>query len=267
MIDIHTHLLPDFDDGPKNVEQTRKMLAIAENDGTTAVVVTPHLLDLTDYEREEEILSKFEEVKNIIQQDGLNVKAYLGGELYLFPEIKFDRVFSTINNNNKYPLVEFGMRQVPEFVPKKLFDFLMEGYVPILAHPERYLPIIKNPRYAFKFAQMGVALQMNAGSILGVFGESVQQVAHQLLDHKCIHFIASDGHNTNSRTISLAVVKEYMTKIYGKETAEILLIKNPQNAISGKKLIREDPIPFENLDSNLSIWQKFKKRFKLNKLL
>jgi len=267
MIDIHTHLLPDFDDGPQNIEQTRKMLELAELGGTTSVVITPHILDPTDYEREEEILSKFRMVKKIVKQDGRKLNAYLGGEIFLHPEIKLDHVFSTINNNGKYALVEFGMRQIPEFVPQKLFDLLMEGYQPILAHPERYIPVIKNPQYAFKFAQMGVALQMNAGSILGVFGESVKQVAQQLIEHKCIHIIASDGHNTNSRTISLAQVREFVEKNHGVETAETLLIKNPQNAILGEKLIKEDPSPFEKNDNDSSLWQKFKKRLKLEKFI
>lgn len=267
MVDIHTHLLPEYDDGPQSVDETRKMLEVAEKGGTHTVVVTPHILDFSDYERKDEILQKFELVKKTIRQDGRNIKAFLGGEIFLFPDTQLDQVFSTINNNGKYALVEFGMRQIPEFIPQKLFDFVMAEYKPILAHPERYIPIIKNPKYAYKFANMGVALQMNAGSILGVFGSSVKEVAHELIEHNCIHIIASDGHNTNSRTISLKEAKEYVTKSYGEEKAKILFEVNPMKAIKGEQLIIEEPIPFDPIRKKNSTWDNFKKKFKLDKFL
>ena len=267
MVDIHTHLLPEYDDGSQSVEETRNMLKVSEEGGTHTVVVTPHILDFTDYGRKDEILSKFELVKKIIKQDGRNIKAYLGGEIFLFPDSKLDQIFSTFNNNGKFALVEFDMQQIPEFLPQKLFDLVIGEYKPILAHPERYIPIIKNPKYAYKFANMGVALQMNSGSILGIFGSSVKNVAHELIEHNCIHIIASDGHNTNSRTISLKEAREYVNNTFGEEKAKILFEVNPMKAIKGEDLIKEEPIPFDDVRKKRSIWENFKKKFKLDKYL
>lgn len=262
MVDIHTHLLPDFDDGPPTLEHTREMLNLAEKGGTTKIVITPHILNPQDYKREEEILHKFEQVKDVIDRDGRKIKVYLGGEIFLFPDTRLNFRFSTFDDNKKYALIEFGMRQIPDYAPQKLFDLLMEGYKPILAHPERYMPIMKNPHYAVKFTNMGIALQMNSGSLMGVFGDSVKAISHRLIEHKCVHIIASDGHNTDSRSISLAEVRNYVEKTFGAETAEILLFTNPQKAINGEDLVKEDPVYFDNIGAKTSLWQNFKNKLK-----
>lgn len=262
MIDIHTHLLPDFDDGPKSIDDTRNMLTLAERDGTKELVLTSHILVPKDYEREAEILGKFELIKKLIRKDKRKLKIHLGGEIFMHPDTELDHVFSTFNNNKVYALVEFGMREIPEFVPQKLFDWIMKGYKPILAHPERYIPVIKNPRYAYKFAQMGVALQVNAGSLLGVFGESVRKCAYTLIDHKLIHFVASDGHDINSRSISLREAYRFVSEKYNADLADRLMVHNPGNAIKGKELDKEEPIPFEE-ERELGMWQSLKKIFRM----
>lgn len=263
MIDIHTHLLPDFDDGPKSMDETRRMLALAEKDGTTELVLTSHILNPEDNEREDEIFDKFQQIKEVIRKDGRKLKIHLGGEIYLYPDTELDKVFSTFNNNGKYVLVEFGMRSIPEYVPKKIFDWTMKGVKPIIAHPERVLSIIKNPKYAYRFVQMGASLQVNAGSLLGVFGESVKKCAHQLMDHELVHFVASDGHGTNSRSISLKAVHELVLNEYGKEKAETLFEMNPIRAISGDELIKAEPIEFADSNNGQSPWQKLKKKIGL----
>ena len=262
MVDIHSHLLPDYDDGPPTLDDTRQMLELAEASGTRAIVATPHILDEGDYQRKDEILDKFALVQEAARQDGRKLKIYLGGEIFLFPGVKLDQVFSTLNNNGKYALVEFGMRQIPEFVPQLLFDWIMEGYFPILAHPERYLPVIKNLGYAYKFAQMGVALQLNAGSLLGVFGDSVKRTAGELIRHNLAHMIASDGHNVSSRSVSLLQVREYVSREFGPQTAQILLEENPRRALLGEPLIKEEPVPVENFSQKPSRWQLIKRRLK-----
>ncbi len=262
MIDIHTHLLPGFDDGPADVEQSRSMLVTAAAGGTKSLVLTPHILSPSDYDRESELLEKFGLVQDLIREAKFKLKVYLGGEIYLYPDTQLNRIFSTINNNGKYALVEFSMREIPEFVPQKLFDLMLQGFQPVLAHPERYLPIMRYPAYAYKFAQMGVTLQMNAGSLLGVFGSTVQTTAQQLLEHNLVHVIASDGHDVNSRTVSLAAVQELVIKKYGKQTADTLLITNPGNIIQGEKLVKNEPIPFDDGGKKPSLWQALKKKLK-----
>ncbi len=124
-----------------------------------------------------------------------------------------------------------------------LFNWVMAGYKPILAHPERNLKIAEIPTYAYKFCQMGVFLQMNGGSLLGIFGERAKKTGHLLMDHDMIHFIASDGHNVDTRPIYLGDVYDYVVDNWGKERADELMYENPRKAILGKAIQARDPIP------------------------
>ena len=141
-------------------------------------------------------------------------------------------------------LVEFSLRTIPEFVPEMLFNWVMAGYQPILAHPERNLKIFNTPAYAYKFAQMGVLLQMNGGSLLGIFGDRAKTLAHDLMDHNLIHFIASDGHNVDSRPIFLGDVFQYVADHWGEDRAVDLMETNPRKAIQAQKIDIPEPIPF-----------------------
>jgi len=244
IIDIHSHILPAYDDGAMDEEMTRKMLHQAFEGGTREIVSTSHILSNADYNRQPEIFEKFELVKEIARQENLDLKFHLASEIYMHPDTVVDQKISTLNNNKKYMLVEFSLRTIPEFVPEMLFNWVMVGYQPILAHPERNLKIFNTPAYAYKFAQMGVLLQMNGGSLLGIFGERAKTLAHDLMDHNLIHFIASDGHNVDSRPIFLGDVYQYVSDRWGEERAIELMETNPRKAIQARKIEIPEPIPF-----------------------
>ena len=139
----------------------------------------------------------------------------------------------------------------------------MNGILPILAHPERLLPIIKNPKYAYRFVQMGASLQVNAGSLLGIFGDSVKKCAQELLEHDLVHFVASDGHDIRSRSISLKKAYNLVSSQYGLSKAEVLFEMNPIRAILGDELIKSEPIAFEERNNGSRRWQALKRKFGL----
>jgi protein-tyrosine phosphatase len=260
IIDIHTHILPAYDDGAVDEEMTRKMLHQAYEGGTREIVSTSHVLSNADYDRKAEILEKFETVRQIVAKENLDLTLYLGSEIYMHPDTVIDHPISTFNNNRKYALVEFSLRSIPEFVPEMLFNWVMAGYKPILAHPERNLKIAEIPAYAYKFCQMGVLLQMNGGSLLGVFGERARKTSHLLMDHNMIHFIASDGHNVDTRPIYLGDVYDYVADHWGKERADELMYKNPKKAILGEPIEIREPTPIrEDKRKPNKIWNLLKK--------
>ena len=245
MVDIHTHVLPDYDDGPPNVDSTREMLQMAVRSGTTELVATPHILNNGDYRREKEIRQKFQLVKKLIEEQGYDLKLYLGSEVYLYPDTSLDHSISTLNNNKKYALVEFSLRTIPEFVPQKIFNWILDGYSIIIAHPERNLLLEKNPFYLFRFAQMGALLQLNSGSLTGVFGRKVKELSIRMIDHNLVHFIASDGHGVEGRSISMLPAYEIVEKRWGIEKARLLFEVNPRKAILGQEIKKAEPIPIE----------------------
>src|SRR3990172_7905031 len=150
------------------------MLRQGEEDGIKEVAITHHILSNLDFQREAEIITKFKEVKKRIEIEKIKIKVHLGSELYSQVDMELDHTISTYNDNKKYFLVEFPMQGVPRFVEEYFFEIITRGKIPVIAHPERNLGIIRNPERAYNFVQRGALLQMNAGSIVGRHGEPVE---------------------------------------------------------------------------------------------
>lgn len=267
MIDIHSHVLPKIDDGPNTWEDTMAMLYQAEEDGISEVAITHHILSNIAYEREEEIIVKYKELQERIAFEKLNIKIHLGSEIYVQPDMELTHTISTYNNNRKYFLVEFPMQGVPQFVADRFFDIVLEGMVPIIAHPERNLGIIRNPQRAFEFVQRGALLQMNAGSIIGRHGEPVKDTALMLLNSNLIHFVGSDGHNARGRPLKLRAAWDAVAEGWGEQQARLLFEQNPRKAIIGEEIIPPEPTPVEPLPkkgiaSPIKMLKKFLKEIK-----
>ncbi|MFQ6116287.1 MAG: tyrosine-protein phosphatase, partial [bacterium] len=202
MIDIHTHLLPKIDDGPSTWEESIEMLKEGQEDGVREIILTPHILKNLDDHLEKEIRKRFVGLRKRAAAAGISIKLHLGSEIYLQPDTNLDRGLSTLNENGKYFLVEFPMSSIPEYASLKLFEFVMDGFVPILAHPERNAIILRRPSQAYQFVQMGILIQINSGSLLGDFGQAVRATAFDLIEHNLVHLVASDCHDANSRPLA-----------------------------------------------------------------
>lgn len=247
MIDIHSHVLPKIDDGPQSWEDSVAMLHQAEQDGITDVAITHHILSNLAYEREGEIITKFQELKDRIAMEKLKIEIHLGSEIYAQPDMELFHAISTYNNNKKYFLVEFPMQGIPKFVAERFFDIILDGMIPIIAHPERNMGIVRNPQRAFEFVQRGALLQMNAGSIVGRHGRPIKETAMMLLNSNLIHFVGSDGHNTRGRPLKLRAAWEAIANDWGEETAKLLFETNPRKAIMGEEIAPPEPTPIEPL--------------------
>jgi protein-tyrosine phosphatase len=223
------------------------MLRQAEQDGITEVAITHHILSNMAYEREDEIIAKFKELRERIAIEKLKIKIHLGSEIYAQPDMDLRHTISTYNNNKKYFLVEFPMQGIPKFVADRFFDIILDGMVPIVAHPERNMGIIRNPHRAFEFVQRGALLQMNAGSILGRHGQPVKETAMMLLNSNLIHFVGSDGHNTRGRPLKLRAAREAVAEDWGEENARLLFETNPHKALLGEEIVPPEPLPIEPL--------------------
>ncbi len=253
MIDIHSHLLPEIDDGSRSWDETMEMVKQAIRDGIKEVAVTHHVLSNLAYEREPEIIAKLNELRQRLTQENLRLKVHLGAEIYAQADMELSHTMSTYNNNGKYFLVEFPMQAIPKFVADRFFDMIMEGMVPIIAHPERNGTFIRTPEKAFEFVQRGALLQMNGGSILGRHGPQVKDTATILLNSNLIHFVGSDSHNTRSRPIKLRSAYEAVAEGWGEHRAVLLFFENPKKAITGAEIESPDPLPPEPLKRK-GIW-------------
>ena len=253
MIDTHSHLIPYFDDGSADWEMSLDMLRQGEEDGITEVVCTPHIMSKRDFDREDELMSLYEQLQKRVKDAGLSIKLHLGAELYVQPDLELDRQFATIAGNGRYFLVEFPMNIVPDFVTQHFFEMVMDDKIPVIAHPERNGRIINEPEKAYEFVERGALLQVNSGSLLGIFGKVVKSVAIKLMDANLVTLIGSDAHDLRSRPFKLKQAFEFVKETWGIDRAQHLFYDNPRHILQAEDVIHQEPRPIESEEKKSSL--------------
>jgi len=246
-IDVHSHILPGIDDGSENWEQSIEMLRQAEQDGIAQVVCTPHVHSAKDFLHEKEWFSLLEEFKERAANARIAVDLQLGCEIYIQPDLQLHRPISTLAQNGRYFLVEFPMNMIPDFVADRFFKIIISGKTPVIAHPERNGQVIQRLQIAYDFVARGALLQMNAGSLLGMFGDTVQQTAELLLEADLIHLVASDAHDDQNRTQVLSKAYQKIVDRYGLERGTRLFSITPQKIVRGEPVTLQTPVSLEQV--------------------
>lgn len=206
MIDIHSHILPGVDDGPQTLEDSLQILIKAADEGVKTIVTTPHVLEVPPGKDWQRVRDAFSRVKKAIIRERIDIEIILGAELFISPDlpktIKENREL-TINNRNKYVLIEFPMNEISNFIEQTIFELLLQGIVPIICHPERYIEIQKDANKLSNLVGKGALTQLNSGSLMGRYGKKVQKTAKTLLAHNLIHMIGSDVHSVSKGSYPL----------------------------------------------------------------
>lgn len=265
MIDIHNHVIFEFDDGAKSLEESLDMLKMAADQGISDVFATSHFNEVLNPKMEEDYFRKLKVLQEETQQHGIPVRVHSGSEIffhhYMEQTIKKRRT-STLGDQGLYVLMEFPLYLLPSGVEETLFKLNMEGYIPIVAHPERYSALHERPEKILNFIRFGGLLQVNAGSLLGDFGRTVKKIATWLVENQYVHFIASDAHSKGGRSFKLAKAAAMLEEHCDKSYIESIVTHNPQKIIDHEKLekltIPETAPPSEN-----SLLQRVKQRLRL----
>ena len=234
MIDFHSHILPNVDDGVKSLEQSIELIDEAEKVGFTGIISTSHYIQ-GYYEDDEEQRRK---ILNELQGKSPKMKLYLGSEIYSDLEmIKYikEGKSSTINGS-RYVLLEFPLNSEPLFAKKLVYDLLSENYVPIIAHPERYSYVQENLNFIEELVQMGALLQCNYGSIIGMYGNSAKKTLKKLLKNNLISFLGSDVHRTGQIYPKIPKALKKLRKILSAEELEKLTTLNAQKVLKDEDL-------------------------------
>jgi protein-tyrosine phosphatase len=244
MVDIHSHILPQVDDGARSMDESVQMCQLSALDGVGVMVATPHAHDDVHTTHDPAFLqSKVDELN--AQLNG-KLKVALGCELRfthdVIRHVCIDRSAPTIAGG-PYVLVEFPHQIVPVGSERVLFELMSNQVKPIIAHPERNLALMAEPERFYHLIELGVLGQVDAGSITGQFGKSVQKAARVMLEHGLIHFIASDCHNTRNRLPGMSAAVRAVAEIIGDEYAMLMAEDNPAAVIEGKPIPwRPDPV-------------------------
>ena len=253
MVDIHCHILPGLDDGPKALDESLQMAEAAIADGITHVVATPHSSEKYPFDPAL-VRSRREELQ---AQVGDRLILATGCDFHMTYEnikaLRADPPRFTINQKN-YLLVEFADFAIPPTLDGVLQELLVLGITPIITHPERN-PLLRTGRARLTgWVKNGCFVQVTALSLLGRFGQLAQSAAEKWLDEDAIHFIASDAHNVTSRPLQLKQAFELVAKRKSKEVADALFRENPLAAFEGR------PLPYVPAPLDPSAQPK-KKRF------
>ena len=240
MIDIHCHILPEFDDGASSPDEAVAMARMAAASGVTALVATPHFPGKrSSLQRIGTLLNRYEWLRRAVRAEGIPLRIYPGAEILCLPETPYlgtQGKLPTIGDSN-YLLTEFYFDESASFIEETLEQLSSQGYIPVIAHPERYAAVQQNPRLARRWFATGYVLQLNKGSALGAFGSLAQQTAYQMLRDGVIHVIASDAHGALRRTPHMGEIRQWCRTNLGEHYTGILLDENPARLVSGNRMV------------------------------
>ena len=234
MIDFHSHILPQTDDGSISIEETIDILKEAKQVGFTKVISTSHYLEgyyESDENERTELLEK-------IKQENLGIELYLGSEIYVSENmIDFlkEKKASSINNS-RYVLFELPMGNETMLAKEMIYRLIENNYVPVIAHPERYSYVQDNPEYVKELLEMGAMFQSNYGSIIGLYGKKAEKTVKKLLKENLIQFMGSDVHREEHVYIYIPKILKKLRKIISEEKLEEITEINPQKVLNNEEI-------------------------------
>ena len=236
MTDIHCHILPGIDDGARSLSEALEMVRLAVRSGVTDLVATPHFPgDSRATALFPKILGRLQLLQQAVQRENLPIRLYPGAEVLCTPEtleLARKKLLPTLGNT-QYVLTEFYFDEPFEVMDDILTGITAWGYIPVIAHPERYEAICFDPRGIEDWFRRGWIIQVNKGSILGAFGYREQQTAQWLLGAGLVHIIASDAHSSFRRTPDMSPLLQALEELVPEEYTRILTIENPSRLIRG----------------------------------
>ncbi len=273
--DFHNHVVYGVDDGSDSLETSIKMLQQAADQGVTNVVCTPHQFEpiapTYPSKRQENIVERFNILKKSIKDRKIPIELSLGSEIMFFGNMKkyLSLPYFSINDNKKYVMIEFRLIGPPINYVDVFYDLVVNGYKPILAHPERINGLYNDRTNLIKLLKMGVLFQINTGSILGLLGTRAKIISKKYLENNWIHLLGSDAHSLNfRRSFSMQKGIEYISKYYPNVNLKEILETNPKAVINGEHVeVDISNINFEVKSTTNGINKLINKIFKKNKKL
>lgn len=234
MIDFHSHILPGIDDGSRSYDETVKLLLEAKEVGFNKIISTSHYAidcyEVPEYKR-----------KELVEQLNLENRfpeIVLGSEIFLtYNIIDLLKEFnaSTINGTN-YILFELPLRNHFMNLKDLIFKLQENDYRLILAHPERYSIVQKDFNLLYELKDMGILLQSNYGSILGIYGGTAKKTLKKMLKENLVDLFGSDVHRENTIYPKVPKAIQKISKYVSEERLEELISYNAEKILNGDNI-------------------------------
>ncbi len=254
MIDFHSHILPNVDDGARSVEETFKLIDEAEKAGFDTIISTSHYIEGYYESDVEQRMQLIEAINRKLEEGNHNIKIHLGNEIYLSENIisLLKEGKATPVDGTCYVLFEMPLDSKPMFIYDAVYEMLQNKLKPILAHPERYSYVEKEPEIIYDLIEKGVLMQMNYGSIIGQYHEKSKIIAKKFLENNMIHFLGSDVHRQGTIYTRIPEILGIIRNIVGDEKLEELTTINPELVLKNKAIDIDTPRPIQ-----LSLKERF----------
>ena len=250
MVDIHSHILPGIDDGPRSIDESLRMLQIAAEAGTTDIVATPH--SNAEFPFRPELIQETLGPLRSAMKD--RIRIHSGCDFHM----SYDNIQDALSqpakytiNNRCYLLVEFSEASILQKTKEIFGKLIGAGMIPVITHPERNALLQKRFQDLRQWVEDGCMVQVTGQSLLGVFGRSAKQYADLLLEKNLVHFIASDAHDCEHRPPRLDDSYAYVAHKLSRADADRIFREYPQRVIDG------DPIDPEEYVEAKRKWFRF----------
>lgn len=189
--DIHSHILSSVDDGVKSMEDALSALDTYKDLGFSHVVCTPHIMTDLPLNKPKYLISQFEKLKK--EAEGRGITLQLAAE-YMLDSNFVDHLNAgpLLSYDGRHVLVETSYLSASPMMLNQIYELRVAGYVPILAHPERYLYMSEQDYIRLKNG--GMLFQLNLLSLLGAYGSRARKKAEYLLKNGFYNFVGTDTH-------------------------------------------------------------------------
>jgi len=251
MIDIHNHLLPSVDDGSKSVEESLIILEELSKLDIKQIILTPHYVKESIYASDNnEKNEKLTILKEELAKRKIGINLYSGNEVMIDEDIIKDIQNNKIAtlNNSRYILVEFPHFENFANSKKVLKELISNGYVPILAHPERYTYHYKDIDFFISLVNEGVLLQCNLRSILGYYGKRAKEMIEELLKRNMVHLMATDIHRMEEIEGIYQSINKLKQQI-SEEKIKELLTTNANKILNNEEIVQSEIVERNSIEN------------------
>ena len=235
MTDIHSHIIFDVDDGSKSIEESLELLKMLSSVGFNNVIMTPHYIEDTEYcSYNPEKLEKLNILRDEVKKHNIGINLYLGNEIFINDHIvegiQEGKIYTL--NNTKYLLFELPFHNQILGLADFVYEMKIAGYVPILAHPERYSYFQNNYDLVDELKEEGLLFQCNYASILGYYGKESEKLLKYMLKNEYVDYLGTDIHHTSKAYVidNFKKIDKMFNKIAGKEYYQEI-IQNGDNLV------------------------------------
>lgn len=256
MLDFHNHLMPSVDDGAASLEESRDGLATFRAERVSDIITTPHLrASMIDRPQEmnpflDALESAWSALQSLAIQEFPEMSLERGAEVMLdipAPDLSDPRIRLA---GTAFVLIEFPFMSIPPHSTPALRNIVEAGWIPVIAHPERYRNMPGNHDLVEHWRDAGARIQTNSGSLIGQYGTNAKMIAWELLRRGCVDYLCSDYHSRGKCSIGEAAAA--LEKRGGVSQLYALMTGNPE-----RLLHNEMPVPVEPLDEEAtSVWKR-----------